>query len=78
MEIVPYGDERKKHTIGMVEIANNLSTRSSETGNYDASVTVSHRTDWARGVVKGYKREEGAWKLVAKTISALKRRGILE
>ena len=37
VDLIPFGDEKSKKTIGLVRIINNLSSDDSTTGNYDVS-----------------------------------------
>ena len=58
LEMVPFGQEESKYTIGVVEIGN-TGTGTSEFGNY----VVAHDGEVV-GKIRRYPREQGAWKLV--------------
>lgn len=66
LEMVPFGVERDKYQIGIVEIANVGGDH--EIGNY---VAVLGRSDKKARVSK-FSRALGGWKLAAKAIKALK------
>ena len=60
IELLPWGNEERKRTIGVVEIAND-GTGDHETGNYNATLSkeppiAKTRGVWKRGRVEGFPR----------------------
>lgn len=65
VEIVPFGDEERKRTLGSMTIINDM-TGDLKSGNYSCEITSY---DWTRNKdvtvkVKGHPRMLGFWKLL--------------
>lgn len=68
VELVPFGDESRKKTIGIMNIAND-GRGSSEVGHYD--VRLEDDRDVERNArVLHYQRSRGAWSLVRRALEA--------
>jgi hypothetical protein len=68
LEMVPFGQEEKKRTIGMLEVSN--IGVNENVADYRAVFTKGNLsvTSW----VKGFQRSKGAWALVKKALQANK------
>ena len=74
IDLLPSGDESRKRTLGVVEIANDL-TGDIEFGNYDVrlmkSLVGKHTQTWKRGRVEGFPRERlGPYDLLYRALRA--------
>jgi hypothetical protein len=65
VEMVPHGDENKKHTLGVLEIAND-GTGTLESGNYDGVLHAEYTPPSGRfGRVDQFQRNrQSVWSLV--------------
>ena len=69
VEIVPFGIEGEKHTIGTAEITN-LRTGNWETGNYEAHLVERMEDEPITVPVTGFKRlESNAWELLYQVLN---------
>ncbi len=69
VELVSFGEEDRKKTIGTLEIAND-GTGDSVTGNYTVRA-YDERDEWVRTKVKGHKRQLGFWVLLRLALQQL-------
>lgn len=69
LEMVPFGDERRKRRIGVAEISNVGGSR--EAGDYSVRIFEDGKPP-VSGRVEGFLRAKGAWALVAEALSAEK------
>lgn len=74
IELLPQGDESRARTIGVVEIANDL-TGTFDYGNYDVRLTKSlvgkHKQIWKRGRVETFPRHKlGPYDLLYRALRA--------
>jgi hypothetical protein len=73
LEMVPFGQEVKKRTIGIVEISNIKTV--SDIAEYDVIMKGEEFVRYS--VVKKFNRVFGAWELVLRAMKALKSNGHL-
>ena len=62
VELVPFGDEEKKKTIGIMNIAND-GTGTKEFGNYDARLEDDRGTEKTTKIQR-HERAAGVWTLI--------------
>ena len=67
VELVPFGIEESKKTIGIMNIAND-GTGDRLTGNYEARLEDDAGTE-ATVMVKGHKRGDGVWTLIRRALT---------
>jgi len=70
LEMVPFGDEEKKYTIGVVQIAN-ISKLGQPVANYEINY-VGDMGQRDTVVLKRFDRAKGAWTLLKRSLSKLK------
>lgn len=71
LEMVPFGQEATKRTIGVIEISN--IGGDSNYGKYEASLLSDEDTSGKKDVfIDCFERSNGAWSLVRRAISKLK------
>jgi hypothetical protein len=66
VELVPFGVEDKKHTIGTLSIINDKSG-TKESGNYKYTIThkdIKGNEKSATGTLKGWSRAKNVWQLI--------------
>lgn len=66
LEVVPFGDEKLKHEIGVLEIANIGGTR--EFGEYRTQLFEPQQEEGITRFLSRYRRSQGAWLLVSKAL----------
>lgn len=83
LELVPHGDEKKKHTIGLLEIENDGTGTPGNgvgIGHYDVRIHGlvqdepghSYLDFWEKGRVENFDRTRGHWALVLEALKAVK------
>lgn len=70
VELVPFGDERFKKTIGILSISND-GTGDGQIGNYHARLEDDHNAK-VEVRVKEHHRRDGAWVLIAKVLDSMR------
>lgn len=70
VELVPWGDESMKKTIGVMNIANDGNSGDREIGNYEARMEDDRGTEKTVHVM-GHKRTTGVWTLIRRTLQEM-------
>jgi hypothetical protein len=73
VEVVPFGREAEKRTVGVLEISNNgRAAKAPIKGNYDVRMTTSAGQGmWHRDIIKRHIRDQSVWVLVGKAVKAM-------
>jgi len=65
IDLIPYGDEKLRRTIGTATIVNDL-TGNINDGNYE--YTIQSDSNCFSGEINKFKREKGAWSLLKEVL----------
>ena len=71
LEMVPFGQEEARRTIGVMEIAN-VGPYGTKTSDYNIKV-IRESKEIVRADIFNYRRSNGAWFLVRRAINALQK-----
>ena len=73
VELVPFGSQRNKRTIGQMEIANDATAKDRpKTGNYKYRVIDGKGDIVKHGAIKEFERKKGFWSLINLITKSLK------
>ena len=73
VELSPFGEKRRKRTIGVLEIASDATAKDRpKTGNYKYRVTDVTGDVVKHGAIKEFERKKGFWSLINLITKSLK------